>query len=56
MEAAPDSYFITDHYLNYPWVAVRLSAVSAGALAERLEEAWRPLASKRQLAESEARG
>jgi hypothetical protein len=32
----PEAYFITDHYLNYPWVLVRLSKVTHDALRELL--------------------
>jgi hypothetical protein len=40
MARAPETYFITDHYRNYPMVLVRLPAVDATELQERLEEAW----------------
>ena len=36
-----ETYFITDHYLDYPWVLVRLKRVKAAALRELLERAWR---------------
>jgi hypothetical protein len=41
MRADPETYFITDHYLGYPWILVRLSSVSQDDLAELLEQAWR---------------
>ena len=50
MEAAPGTYFITDHYLNYPMLLVRLSAVDAAELEEILEHSWRRVAPKRVLA------
>ena len=37
----PETYFITDHYLNYEWVLVRLSRVSEEALRELLKVAHR---------------
>jgi hypothetical protein len=37
----PDLYFITDHYLNYPWVLVRMSRISAGELRDLLRMAHR---------------
>jgi hypothetical protein len=37
----PDTYFITDHYLNYEWVLVRLAKVSEAALRELLQVAHR---------------
>lgn len=36
MAAGPETYFITDHYRNYPWVLVRLSKVHPDALHELL--------------------
>jgi hypothetical protein len=45
MAAEPDIYYITDHYLNYPWVLVRLSLVHRDALRDLLGRSFR-LASK----------
>jgi hypothetical protein len=28
----PDTYFLTDHYVNYPWVLARLSTINPAAL------------------------
>jgi hypothetical protein len=39
-------FYITDHYRDYPWVLVRLSAVDAGALPDLIERAWRLVAPK----------
>jgi hypothetical protein len=36
MAADPETYFITDHYRNYPWVLVRLSKLHPDALPELL--------------------
>jgi hypothetical protein len=36
MAVDPETYFITDHYRNYPWVLVRLSKVHPDALHELL--------------------
>ena len=41
MKADPETYFITDHYLAYPWILVRLSLVREDDLRELLEDAWR---------------
>src|SRR6202050_1882133 len=41
MAAAPDTYYITDHYLKYPGVLVALSRVHADALRDLLGRAWR---------------
>src|SRR5580704_19501997 len=41
MATEPETYYITDHYLNYPWVLVRLSRVHSDALRDLLARAWR---------------
>lgn len=38
--AAPDVYYLTDHYLNYPFVLVRLSRIQPDALKNLLGMAW----------------
>jgi hypothetical protein len=48
-----ETYFITDHYLNYPWVLVRLKRVKPEALRELLTRAWR-LARERKRQSSKA--
>ena len=40
----PDTYYITDHYLKYEWVLVRLSRVRAEALRDLIRMAWRQAA------------
>jgi hypothetical protein len=44
MQAHPEAFFITDHYLNYPAVLVRLDKVGRRELADLVERAWRMLA------------
>jgi hypothetical protein len=41
MAADPETYFITDHYLNYEYVLVNLSKVSEEALEDLLRGAHR---------------
>src|ERR1700734_3726532 len=41
MEADPETYFITDHYLNYPWILVNLARVTPDAMRDLLRGAWR---------------
>ena len=53
MRADPQTFYITDHYLNYPWILVRLKSVDPDDLRDLLEEAWRLSASKRLLAAHE---
>ena len=46
MQSAPEVFFITDHYRNYPWILVRLAALEKRALPDLIERAWRLVASK----------
>jgi len=41
MEADPETYFITDHYRDYPWILVSLAHVRADALLDLLNIAYR---------------
>jgi hypothetical protein len=50
MQSAPEVFFITDHYRNYPWILVRFSAVDSGALPDLIERAWRLVAPKSLMA------
>jgi hypothetical protein len=40
MADAPDVYYLTDHYVNYPCVLVRLSRIHSDALRDLLLTAW----------------
>jgi hypothetical protein len=52
----PDVFFTTPHYDGWPYVLVRLDTVTPDQLAELVEDAWRIRASKKLVAELEARG
>ena len=39
--ADPETYFITDHYREYPWILVSLARVHADALPDLLNIAYR---------------
>lgn len=41
MEQDPETFFVTDHYLNWPAVLVRLSRIRAAKLAGVLKDGWR---------------
>lgn len=41
MEADPKTYFITDHYREYPWILVSLEHVREDALPDLLNIAYR---------------
>jgi hypothetical protein len=44
---APNLYYLTDHYLNYPVVLVRLSRIRQDALRDLLSMAWRFVTTKK---------
>jgi hypothetical protein len=48
MAADPGTYYITDHYLNYPWILVRMSRVHPDALRDLLRGAWRAAAADKE--------
>ncbi|HEY3835334.1 MAG TPA: hypothetical protein VGL72_02130 [Bryobacteraceae bacterium] len=39
--AEPDVFFVTDHYIAFPYVLVRLAKVTRTVLRELLQDAWR---------------
>ena len=51
MEIDPETCFITDHYLNYPAMLVRLATVRPKALRELIEDSWRSRAPANLVAE-----
>jgi len=48
MAADPETYFITDHYLNYPWILVNLARVHPDAMRDLLRGAWRWAAAEKK--------
>jgi len=54
MGAKPDTFYLTDHYVCWPYVLVRIENVELGDLRQILEDAWRNNASKRAVAEWES--
>jgi len=54
MKATPAVYYITDHYLNYPCMLVRLGKVRQKELETLLIAAWRMRATKGLIAEYDA--
>jgi hypothetical protein len=54
MRADPKAFHITDHYLAYPWMLVRLSAVRRDDLDDLLEDSWRLRAPQRLVAAYDA--
>lgn len=47
----PESFYITDHYRNHPWVLLRLSSTPAFSIEQMIVGAWRLVASKTLLAQ-----
>lgn len=54
MRADPATFYITEHYRNYPAVLVRLSSVGRDELHDLLEQAWRRTAPRRLVASFDA--
>ncbi|MGO9444260.1 MAG: MmcQ/YjbR family DNA-binding protein [Thiobacillaceae bacterium] len=46
--ADPETYFITDHYLKYPYVLVNLARVHPDAMQDLLRGAWRSAAAAKK--------
>ena len=55
MAAEPETYYITDHYLKYPWVLVRLSRAHPDALHDLLKRALRLASQKPRWASASKR-
>src|SRR5207247_4066812 len=47
MADAPDVYYLTDHYVNYPVVLVRMTRIHLDALTDLLGRAWRFVTAKK---------
>ena len=43
----PETYYLPDHYVNYPSVLVRLSRIHPDALRDLLKGAWRFVSAKK---------
>jgi hypothetical protein len=48
MEADPETYFITDHYRDYPWILVSLGHVREDALPDLLNTAYRAASAEKK--------
>jgi hypothetical protein len=53
LEADPGTFFITEHYRNYPSVLAYASQIDAKTLHGMLERRWRKIAPKKLLARPE---
>jgi len=50
LELDPKTYFITDHYKDYPSVLVRMERITQDELCAMLERRWRKIAPKKLVA------
>jgi hypothetical protein len=48
MTEEPKTYYLTDHYVNYPCVLVRLSRIRQDALRDLLLMGWRFMSTKQK--------
>ena len=56
MAADPKTYYVTDHYLGYPWVLIRLPRVHPDALNDLLHAAHRLASSEKRRSRKKAAG
>ena len=54
LQAAPRTFFVTDHYINYPMVLIRLDRVRKRELPNLIERAWRMVAPAKLVAAFDA--
>ena len=53
IEMDPKTYFITEHYRNYPSVLVRVARIDLAMLKKMLERRWRAIAPKKLIKQIE---
>jgi hypothetical protein len=54
LQARPDVFFLTDHYVNYPMILLRLDKISRAVLMDVVERAWRFVAPAKMVKQREA--
>jgi hypothetical protein len=52
----PDTYFITDHYKDYPWLLIRMSRVKPDALRKLLTISWNLAKSEKKRSTKSSKG
>jgi hypothetical protein len=55
VEAEPSVYYVTDHYLDYPTVLVRLSRIDRNSLKDLIAAAWHFASSQAKTTRSRVR-
>ena len=56
LELDPKTYFITDHYRDYPSVLVRMERITQSELKQMLDRRWRQIAPKKLIREIDGDG
>ena len=54
LQAAPETFYITDHYADYPMVLINLETVRWDAMPDIVERAWRFVATPRLIKDHDA--
>ena len=54
LQAAPEAFYLTPHYQDYPMILIKLEEVRTDALPDLIERAWRMVAPKRLVAAYDA--
>ena len=54
LQAAPETFYITDHYADYPMVLINLETVRWDAMPDIVERAWRIAATPRLIKDYDA--
>jgi len=54
LQAAPEAFYLTPHYQDYPMILIKLDEVRTDALPDLIERAWRMVAPKRLVAAYDA--
>ena len=54
LQAAPETFYITDHYTDYPMVLINLETVRWDAMPDIVERAWRIAATPRLIKDFDA--
>ena len=54
LQAAPETFYITDHYADWPMILINLETVRWDAMPDILERAWRMVATPALIREHDA--
>ncbi len=55
LQAAPNVFHLTDHYMNYPMILIDIARIEDGAFLDVFERAWRMTASRKLIREYDER-